>query len=193
VAEVQARAPRLAAGATGWESLQGARARSGLGLDEILGAIRGGGLQVGQQAGSDGWRSFRVRNAEINRMARPRGAPTERGMIPAGAVAREVGLRDGGHFLALLAAGHSPAQRMKHPRTGVERLYMSPEDIAAFHHRLLTLRTMAKEFGTTRGDAIPARLDTAGVERFAPGGVDHDPIWLRAEVEAALRSASGGA
>ncbi len=39
VAEVQARATRLAAGATGWESLQRARARSGLGLDEILGAI----------------------------------------------------------------------------------------------------------------------------------------------------------
>jgi hypothetical protein len=61
VAEVQVRATQLAAGATGWESLQGARARSGLGLDEILGAIRNGRLQVGQQAGHDGWRSFRVR------------------------------------------------------------------------------------------------------------------------------------
>jgi hypothetical protein len=187
VAEVQARATRLAAGATGWESLQRARARSGLGLDEILAAIRDGRLQVGQQAGSDGWRSFRVRKAEIDRMARPRGAPTERGMIPAGAVGREVGLRDGGHFLALLAAGHSPAQRMTHPRTGVERLYMSPEDIAAFHRRFLTLRTMATEFGTARRGAILARLDAAGVRRFAPGGVDHGPIWLRAEVEAALR------
>ena len=147
VAEVQAHATPLAAGATGWESLQGARARSALRLDEILGAIREGRLQVGQQAGSDGWRSFRVRKAEIDRMARPRCAPTERGMIPAGAVAREVGLRDGGHFLTLLAGGHSPAQRMKHPRTGVERLYMSPEDIAAFHRRFLTLRTMAMEFG----------------------------------------------
>jgi hypothetical protein len=186
VAEVQARATRLA-GTNGWESLQGARARSGLGLDEILGAIRDGRLQVGQQAGSEGWRSFRVRKAEIDRMARPRGAPTEHGMIPAGAVAREVGLRDGGHFLALLAAGHSPAQRMKHPRTGVERLYMSPEDIAAFHRRFLTLRTMAMEFGTTGRGAILARIDAAGVRRFSPGGVDHGPIWLRAEAEAALR------
>jgi hypothetical protein len=187
VAEVQARAARLAAGAAGWESLQGARARSGLGLDEILGAIRDGRLQVGQQAGHDGWRSFRVRRAEINRMARPRGAPTERGMIPAGAVAREVGLRDGGHFLALLEAGHSPAQRIKHPRTGVERLYMSAEDIAAFHRRFLTLRTMPTELGTSRGEAILVRLDAAGVRRFAPGGMDHGPIWLRAEVEAVLR------
>jgi hypothetical protein len=187
VAEVQARATRLVAGATGWESTQVARARSGLGLEEILGAIRDGRLQVGQQAGSDGWRSFRVRKAEIDRMARPRGAPTERGMIPAGAVARDVGLRDGGHFLALLAAGHSPAQRMKHPRTGVERLYMSPEDIAAFHRRFLTLRTMATEFGTARRGAVFTRLHAAGVRRFAPGGVDHGPIWLRAEVEAALR------
>jgi hypothetical protein len=108
-------------------------------------------------------------------------------MIPAGAVAREVGLRDGGHFLALLEAGHSPAQRIKHPRTGVERLYMSPEDIAAFHRRFLTLRTMATELGTSRGGAILVRLDAAGVRRFAPGGMDHGPIWLRAEVEAVLR------
>jgi hypothetical protein len=187
VVGVQARATRLTAGVTGWESLQGARARSGLGLDEILGAIRDGRLQVGQKAGSDGWRSFLVRKAEIDGLARPRGAPTERGMIPAGAVAREVGLRDGGHFLALLAAGHSPARRMTHPRTGVERLHMSPADIAAFHRRFLTLRTIAKAFGTTRGSAILARLDAAGVRRFSPGGVDHGPIWLRAEVEAALR------
>ena len=186
VAEVQARGTRLAAGAAGWESLQRARARSGLGLDGILGAIRDGRLQVGQQAGSDGWRSFRVRKAEIDRMARPRGAPTECGVIPAGVVAREVGLRDGGHFLALLAAGHSPAQQMTHPRTGVERLYMSPGDIAAFHRRFLTLRTMAAEFGTARRGAMLARLDAAGVRRFSPGGVDHGPIWLRAEVEAAL-------
>ncbi len=120
-------------------------------------------------------------------MARPRGAPTERGMIPAGVVAREVGLRDGGHFLALLAAGHSPAQRMTHPRTGVERPYMSPGDIAAFHRQFLTLRTMATEFETVRRGAMLAQLDAAGVRRFSPGGVDHGPIWLRAEVEAALR------
>jgi hypothetical protein len=187
VAEVQARATRLAAGARGWESLQWARARSGLGLDEILGSIRKGRLQVGQQAGSDGWRSFRVQKAEIDRMTRPRGAPTERGMIPAGAVAREVGLRDGGYFLALLAAGHSPAQRMTHPRTGVERLYMSPEDIAAFHRRYLTLRTMAMKFGTAPRGTILARLDAAGVRRFQPEGVEYGPIWLRVEAEAALR------
>jgi hypothetical protein len=187
MAEVRARATRLAAGATGWESLQAARARSGLKLDEILGAIRDGSPQVGQQAASDGWRSFRVRKVEIDRMALPRGAPTERGMIPAGAVAREVGLRDGGHFLGLLVAGHSPAQRMTHPRTGVTRLYMSPEDIAAFHCRFLTLRTMATEFGTGRRGAVLARLDATGVRRFSPGRVDYGPIWLRAEVEAALR------
>ena len=187
VAEVQARATRLAADATGWESLQHARARTGLGLDEILAAIRDGRLQVGQRAGSDGWRSFRVRKAEVDRMARPRGAPTERGMTPAGAVAREVGLSDGGYFVALLEAGHSPAQRMRHPRNGGERLYMSSEDIAAFHRRFLTLRTMATEFGKARRVEILKRLEAAGVRRFSPGGVDHGPIWLRAEVEAALR------
>ena len=191
VEEVQAGAVRLAAGTTGWESLQRARARTGLGLGEIVAAIRAGRLQVGQQAGAEGWRSFRVSKGEIDRMARPRAAPADAGMVPAGTVAREVGLRDGGHFLALLAAGHSPAQRMRHPRTGVERLYMSPEDIVAFHRRFLTLRTMATEFGTGR-EAILARLEAAGVRRFAPGGVDHCPIWLRVEVETALRLPSGG-
>ncbi len=116
-----------------------------------------------------------------------RGAPRpSAGRSPPGPW-RKVGLRDGGHFLALLAAGHSPAQPLKHPRTGVERPYMSPEDIAAFHRRFPTLRTMATEFGKARGSAMLARLEAAGVRRFSPGGVDHGPIWLRAEVEAALR------
>jgi len=132
-----------------------------------------------------------VSKGETDRMARPRTAPADVGMVPAGTVAREVGLRDGGHFLALLTAGHSPAKRIRHPRTGVERLYMSPEDIAALHRRFLTLRTMATEFGTGR-DAFLARLEAAGIRRFAPGGVDHGPIWLRVEVETALRRPSGG-
>lgn len=186
VAEIQAYATGLEVGATGWESLQRARARSGLGLDDILGGIREGRLHVGQQYGTDGWQSFRVRKAEVDRMARPRGAPTERGMIPAGVVAREVGLHNSGHFIALLAAGHSPAQRMTHPRTGVTRLYLSIEDKAEFHRRFLTLRTMAKEFGEARGSTFLARLDAAGVQRFSPNSVNFGPIWLRAVVEAAL-------
>ena len=68
---------------------------------------------------------------------------------------------------------------------------VSPEDIAAFHRRFLTLRTMATEVGTGR-DPVIARLDAAGVRRFAPGGVEHGPIWLRVEVETALRRPSGG-
>lgn len=68
---------------------------------------------------------------------------------------------------------------------------MSGADIAAFHRRFLTLRTMATEFGTGR-DAILARLDAAGVRRFAAGGVDYGPIWLRVEAETALRRPSGG-
>lgn len=64
---------------------------------------------------------------------------------------------------------------------------MSAEDIAAFRQRFLTLRTMAADLGTIRGGATLARLEAAGVRRFSPGGVDYGPIWLRAEVEAALR------
>jgi hypothetical protein len=64
--------PAARMGRSGGRTLQRARARSGLGLNEILRAIRDGRLQVWRKAGSDGWRSFRVRKAQIDRMARPR-------------------------------------------------------------------------------------------------------------------------
>ena len=111
--------------------------------------------------------------------------PTTDGLIAAASFGRSIGLRDAGRFLALVAAGHTLARRETHPRTGVERFYLSADDIAAFHRRFVTLTTLAAEHGSHR-NTVAARLKAAGVHPFAPGGEDFGQIWLREEAEAAM-------
>ena len=101
---------------------------------------------------------------------------------------RRVGLRDTERLTAFLAAGHTPAQVIPNPRTGLERHYMSETDIAAFHERYLTHLTIAERFGEHR-NTILVRLKAAGVTPFRYDGQDHGAIYLRHEAEAAYRNA----
>jgi hypothetical protein len=104
----------------------------------------------------------------------------------AGAFGRSVGLRDGGRFLALIGAGHIPATRAIHPKLGVEMACMTEADIAAFHRRFLTTTTISAEFGLHR-NVILKRLAAARVSRFGLNDADFGAIYLRADVEVALR------
>lgn len=99
---------------------------------------------------------------------------------------RRVGLRDTGRLTAFLKAGHAPAQVIRTSRTGLERLYMSEADMAAFHRCYLTHLTIVKQFGEHR-NAILARLKAAGVAPFRHDGQDYGAIYLRHEVEAVYR------
>ena len=106
-------------------------------------------------------------------------------LVPAGTFGLSVGIREKGRFLALIAAGHTPATRMRDRRTGNGRFYMTEADIAGFHRRFVTIRILSREKGVHR-NTLRKRLSAAGLRHFAPGGADFGPLYLRSEVEAEL-------
>ncbi len=183
VAELRAAAVPVEIGARGWERILLARQRTGLGADTIIAAIRDGRIAAGLNREREGFAGILVRRDELKQLAAaqtPADVP-----IPAGTFGESVGIRDKGRFLALIAAGHTPATRMRHPRTGNERFYMTDADIAAFHRRFATIRILARERGDPPNTLL-ARLKAAGVRYFAPGGADFGPLYLRRDVEAVL-------
>ena len=62
---------------------------------------------------------------------------------------------------------------------------MTEEDIAAFHRRFLTT-TISAEFRLHR-NVLLKRLATARVSPFGPTGADFGAVYLRGDVEVALR------
>jgi hypothetical protein len=97
-----------------------------------------------------------------------------------------VGLREGGTFIALIEAGHVPAVQIVNPATGRLQHYLRPEEIAAFHRRFATIRTLSAETGHHR-NTLRGQLAGSGVAHFAPEGQDFGPVYLREEVVAALQ------
>ena len=184
VRDLQAPSVAVRARAPGWERLLLARKRTGLSLSALVAAIREGRLVPGRSPERDGFGGIVVRKDDVDRLA---GAQAGDGMmVPAGAFGLSVGIKDKGRFLALIAAGHTPATRLRHPRTGVERFYMSSADIAAFHRRFATIRVLVRERGD-HWNTLRTRLKAAGVRYFSPEGADFGPLYLRRDVEAALR------
>lgn len=98
---------------------------------------------------------------------------------------RTVGLRDNGHFTALIEAGHTPSERHVNPKTGRSQHRLSTEDILAFHRRFVTLPTLARETGCHR-NTLKGLLAKAGVSRFSPDGQDFGPVYLRSEAAKAI-------
>jgi hypothetical protein len=111
--------------------------------------------------------------------------PADYGYLTAAAFGRTVGMRDKGRFLALVAAEHTPATILLHPRTGVGKTYVTQADIDAFHSRFMTTTTMAAEFGLDRRSVV-AKLNAYGIAPFSPNGEDYGSLYLREDVRAPM-------
>lgn len=85
----------------------------------------------------------------------------------------------------LINTGATPATRLRNPKTRAFQLYITVEDAAAFHRRYLTPRTLAQEFGRS-WQSLTAELRAKGIQPFSPRGEDYGPLYLRADVVAAL-------
>lgn len=99
-----------------------------------------------------------------------------------------VGIKDKGRFRALIDAGQTSATTMRNPKTGIVNTVMTAADIADFHGRFVTMRTLSAETGRPIPE-LRADLKRAGVAVFAPEGQDFGRLFLREEVEAALEPA----
>jgi hypothetical protein len=63
---------------------------------------------------------------------------------------------------------------------------MTPEDMAAFHRRFVTLTTLSAEMGQHR-NTLKATLAARGITPFSPDGQNFGPVYLRADVAAVMR------
>ena len=191
LAELNELAIPLTTPAKKWESIQLASQRSGISVGELIAAIRIKRLQLGRNTDLVGYRSYVVMRAEVDHMAgdqphRRRRAET----IPSGELAStyalKVGIKARHWFLRLFEAGHVSARWVPHPVTGANILYLTDDDIAAFHRRFMTPMTMQAEFGL-HGRTCVARLNAAKVSAFSPDGQDFGALYERPDVEAVLR------
>jgi hypothetical protein len=192
VADLLAGATPVAEDDGAWETLLLARKRTQVSLADLVAAIRDGRLTVGQRAGVEKFHGLVVRMADVDALPPSRRRATaphnieNAGMTSAASFGRSVGLRDNGNFLALVEAGHVPAVQAVNPDTGRHQHFLRPEDIAAFHRRFVTLTTLAAETGHHR-NTLRGKLAAAGIDRFAPGGQDYGPVYLREDVVPALQ------
>ena len=185
VTELRANAVATEAGDENWMIIQLAKKRSRLRVGEIIDAIRKGTLRVGCRSDTSGYHGIVVRKDEIDSLAGA-GPLLDPHLIPAAAFGRSIGLQDKGRFLALVSAGHTPAIRMTHPRSGVERYYLTEADIQTFHQSFVTLSTLVSETGDRRASVL-ARLKAKGVIPFSPGGEDFGNLYLRKVADHAAR------
>ncbi|WP_176504532.1 TniQ family protein [Cereibacter ovatus] len=185
VDELNAKAVAVSAEDDAWESLQWSQRRTGVRVGALIAAIREARLEVGRRAGTDGYSGLVVRKTAVDSLAEPPSRMADEGLLPAAAFGRSVGIRDGGKFLAFLAAGHTPARVVRNPKTGVLRPYMTDADIAAFHLRFTTTTTLEVELGEHR-NTILARLTSNGIAPYRPDGQDYGPIYLRDDIKRAL-------
>jgi hypothetical protein len=186
LAGLMANARQISSSDPGWELLLTASRRCRQPISALLDAVRNGKLAIGAVGG--GFSDLRLRTAEVDRLARPSDVPDAETLITATAFGISVGIKDKGRFGALIDAGQAPATKLRNPKTGIANIFVTAADIAAFHRRFVTMRTLSAE--TER--AIPelrANLKRAGVAVFSPEGKDFGRFFLREEVEAALRSA----
>jgi hypothetical protein len=161
-------------------------------LSELVRAIRDQRMTVGQRAGVDGFHGIVVPRAQVDEMAAPARAIREMvleeipGSMAAAEFGRSVGLRDGGVFQAMIDAGHVPAYQIMNPRTGRPQYRMTPEDMAAFHRRFVTLTTLSAETGHHR-NTLKGLLAARRITPFAPDGQDFGAVYLRSDVAAVTR------
>ena len=172
-----------------WEVIQQAKSRTKLGVGFIIDAIRDGRLRLAKFEGVDGYRSFCVSKAEMDKIkaessheiATGSRLPTEV-ICTAAAFGRSVGIRENQAFIRLVRAGLTPASHTVVTKSGLKRFYVIESDIAAFHERFVTQATMAAERNVSWRTLV-TRLQAGGVESFSFGGEVFGHLYLRAEVD----------
>ncbi len=187
VAELSSNAAPVDAGDKAWETLLLACRRRDTDIEQLVQAIRGKRLSVGQRVGVSGFHGIVLRKSEVDLISSPLRRTEEAsfsdlsGTVPAATVGRSVGLRDGGTFQRLIEAGHVPAQQIMNPRSGRSQHRMTPEDIAAFHDRFVTLTTLSNETGQHR-NTLRGLITAQRIEPFSPDGQDFGAIYRREDI-----------
>jgi hypothetical protein len=169
-----------------WETLLLAFRRRGIPLTELVQAVRVGHLTVGQRAGVPGFHGIVVPKSELDLIDAPSRAVRDQvledvpGSMAVSRFARLVGLRGGGVFQAMIEADQVPAYQIINPRTRRQQYWMTPEDMAAFHQRFVTLTTLSAETGQHR-NTLKGILASRRIMPFSPEGQEFGSVYLRGD------------
>ena len=172
-----------------WEVIQKAKSRTKLAVGFIIDAIRDGRLQLAKFEGVDGYRSFCVSKAEMDKLLAENSHEITTGprLLPgvictAAAFGRSVGMRGNQAFIRLVRARLTPASHVVVTKSGVKRFYVTESDIAAFHEKFVTQASMAAEYGVD-WRILLSRLQAGGVEPFSSGSDGFGHLYVRVDVE----------
>jgi len=194
VAELTVDAIPVAEGDPKWETLLRAHRRRYIGISQLLQAIRDQRLTVGHQTGVEGFHGIVILKSAVDLIKTPksRGCADSfealSGTVPAVKFGRSVGLRDGGAIHSLIKAGHVSAQQVMNPRSGRPQYRISPEGIAEFHERFVTLTTLSAETGQHR-NTLRSVISTYKIAPFSTDGQDFGTLYLREDVARIVREA----
>jgi hypothetical protein len=191
VAELSAHSIPVADEDQAWTNLLAVRKYRAVSLPALIEAIRDGRLKVGQRVGVPGFHGIVVLKSEVDMIAAPFQAVRDQvieeipGNMAVAEFGRSVGLRDSRAFQAMIKAGHVSAYQIINPRTGRPQYRMTPDDMAAFHRRFVTLTTLSAETGEHR-NTLKGLLAARRITPFSPKGQDFGAVYLRGEVVGAV-------
>ncbi len=166
----------------GWETIGKAAQRLKLRPAEIVRAIQDGRIQrVARNVQFEGYASVHVYQDEIAQML-AQDAPSAMSLE---FFAKTVGLGNPVYLTRLARHGHVSTTESINPRTRALQRFIGTQDAAAFHNKFTTLRLLSRSKGET-WQLLSRKLRDAGVTTFSEDGIDFGPVYLKAEVEAAL-------
>jgi hypothetical protein len=160
-----------------WADLAKAAQRLKTSPAQIIRLIEQGKIRrIGKHMTRDGYAAILVTIDEVERLLDRPDAPG----ISIEVFARQCGLKD---LCArrLFRNNHLPYTEGRHPKTGMEQRFLSPQDIEAFHVRFVTLRRLAVERGST-WQALRHELSAKGITPFSPDGEDYGAIYERSAI-----------
>lgn len=173
-----------------WMTIQVAQARTGVSIARIFASLRAGDLRLRRQLPHAGYHGFQVGMADVLTMKAASSAKTGRA-VSLSEFGRGIGLRDAARLLALVDRGDLAVEDTFHPVTRRRMRTVPESSMAAFRARFLSLTMIEQEFGLQR-NASRSLLDRADVRPYLSGNDNGGTLYLRIEVEQALRAAGHG-
>lgn len=170
-----------------WITIQIAQARTGVSIARIFAGLRAGDLRLRRQLPHAGYHGFQVGMADVLTMKAASSVETGRA-VSLSEFGRGIGIRDAARLLALVDRGDLAVEDTFHPVTRRRMRTVSESSTVAFRARFLSLTMIEQEFGLQR-NVSRSLLNEADVRPYLSGNDNGGTLYLRIEVEPALRAA----
>lgn len=167
----------------GWIHISKSAQRLKISPGEIIRAINNGKItQVGNYTRYRGYGAIYVVHEEVAAVVGNSPPPAQSIEV----FSKLVGVNQPSKMRRLVVNHHTPSTVMQNPRTKADQHYISSENAKAFHAAFMTPRTMSAAYERS-WQSIGAELKAKAVQPFSPDGEDYGSLFLREDVEVALK------